>query len=134
METDVKPEILKLMGKQSFSHLNLYKSQMLWRRLCTANVVWKTWGSSLFRHLPRNIYLFKAINRNSRKRCEICSEWILKTSERRESRRSGVFIVSFEHISYLFLVFLLLILSRQTFTVIESRNIRARFLGSIAFG
>ena len=34
-------------------------------------------------------------------------------SERRSWRRSGVFIVNFEHISHLVLVFLLLILSRQ---------------------
>ena len=35
---------------------------------------------------------------------EICSKLIIKTSERRHWRRSGVFIVNFEHISH-FLVF-----------------------------
>ena len=49
--------------------------------------------------IPPNIYLFKVNNRNARERCEICLITI-------HSRRSGVFIVNFEHISSLFLVFL----------------------------
>ena len=44
-------------------------------------------------------YIFKGNNRNTRKRC-------------RHWRRSGVFIVKFEHISHFVLVFLLLTLSR----------------------
>ena len=47
-------------------------------------------------------------NRNTRTRCEISSELILKTPERRHWRRSVVFIVNFEHIPHLVLVFLLL--------------------------
>ena len=47
-----------------------------------------------------------------RKRCEICSKLIIKTPERRQCRCSGVFIVNFEHISHLFLVFLLLTLNK----------------------
>ena len=39
---------------------------------------------------------------------ETCSKLTLKTPERLEGRRSVDFIVYFEHISYLFLVFLLL--------------------------
>ena len=49
-------------------------------------------------HYPANIYLFKVNNRNSRKRCDI--------------RRSGVFIVNFEHILHLFLVFLSLTVNK----------------------
>ena len=55
------------------------------------------------------IYLFQV---NTRKRCKICSKLSIKTSERRHYRRSGVFIINFEHISYLFLVFLLLTLNK----------------------
>ena len=44
-------------------------------------------------HYPADIYLLKVNNRNSR-------TW----------RRSGIFIVNFEHISHLVLVFLLLTL------------------------
>ena len=45
--------------------------------------------------------MFNVINRNIRKRCEICSKLTEKTLERRQ-RRSGVFIVNFEHIHTLF--------------------------------
>ena len=47
---------------------------------------------------PAKIYFFKVNNRNTRKMCKI--------------RRSDVFIVHFEHISHLFLVFLLLTLNK----------------------
>ena len=46
-----------------------------------------------------NIFLFIVNNRNTRKRCEICSKLTIKTPQ----RRSTVFIVNFEHISYLHL-------------------------------
>ena len=57
---------------------------------------------------PASIYMFKFNNRN-RKRCEICSNLAIKTPER---RLYGVFTVNFEHISHLFLPFLLLTLNR----------------------
>ena len=59
---------------------------------------------------PIGIYLLKVNNRNTRTRCEICSNLIIKTSETRQWRRFGVFIVKSEHISGLVLVFLLLTL------------------------
>ena len=62
--------------------------------------------------MPAGIYLFKVNNRNTRTGCEICSKLTINTPERRQWRRSGVFIVKFEHISHLVLVFLLLTLSR----------------------
>ena len=37
----------------------------------------------VFRANPTNIYLFKVNNRNTRKRCEICSKLTIKTPERR---------------------------------------------------
>ena len=57
---------------------------------------------------PTNTDLFMVNNSNTRKRCEICSKLTMKTPE----RRSTVFIVNFEHISHLFLVFLLLTLNK----------------------
>ena len=60
---------------------------------------------------PAGIYLLKVNNRHNRTRCEICSKLIIKIPERRQWRRSGIFIVNFEHISHLFLVFLLLTLN-----------------------
>ena len=54
---------------------------------------------------PAGICLLKLNNRNTRKSCEICSKLTIKTPERRQ------FIVNFEHISHLVLVFLLLTLN-----------------------
>ena len=51
---------------------------------------------------PANIYFFKAKNRNTKKRREICSQLTIKTPKRRQLRGSGVFIVNCEHISHLF--------------------------------
>ena len=54
------------------------------------------------------IYLFKVINTNTRKSCELCSKLSIKTPE----CRSGVFVVNFEHSSQLFQVLLLLTLNK----------------------
>ena len=54
--------------------------------------------------IPTNIFLFKVNNRNTRKRLEICSKLILKTPERRQWRRSVVFIVNSEQILHIVLV------------------------------
>ena len=45
--------------------------------------------------ITAGIYLLKVNNKNTRTRCEICSQW------KRHWSRSGVFIVNFEHISHL---------------------------------
>ena len=57
--------------------------------------------------LPAGIYMFKGNTRNTRTKCKICSKLTIKTN----LVRSGVFIVNFEHISHLVLVFLLLTLN-----------------------
>ena len=63
---------------------------------------------------PANIYFFKVSNRSTRKKnCEICSKLTIQTQERRQWRRSNVFIINFEYISQLFLVFLLLNLKKR---------------------
>ena len=59
---------------------------------------------------PVGIYMFKVSNRNTRSRCEVYSKLTIKTPERRHWRRSSVFILNFEYISHLALVFLLLTL------------------------
>ena len=51
--------------------------------------------------------------------CEIYSKFTKKTSEGHHSCFSGVFIVNFENILYLFLVCLLLTLNKEMFTWIE---------------
>ena len=60
---------------------------------------------------PVGIWLLKINNSNTRTRCEICSKLTTKASERRQWHRSVVFMVNFEHISHLVLVFLLLTLN-----------------------
>ena len=50
---------------------------------------------------PANMYLFKVNNRNTWTTCEICSKLIKHQND------VSVFIVYFEHISHLFLLFLL---------------------------
>ena len=67
---------------------------------------YSTWN--LFRRDPANIYLIKINNRSTTKRCEIYSKLPINTPERLQWRHSNIFIVNFEHISHLFLVFLLL--------------------------
>ena len=69
----------------------------------------KVIGSEAYKINSAKIYLFKANNINTRKTCEICSKLIIKTPERR--RRPSIFIVNFEHVLHLFLVFLLLALN-----------------------
>ena len=51
-----------------------------------SNPVYKNQVSylTLFRALPANMFLFKVNNRNTKKRCEICSELTIKTPQRRE--------------------------------------------------
>ena len=41
--------------------------------------------------IPANIYLLKVINRNYRKICEMCSKLTIKTLERGQLSRPGVF-------------------------------------------
>ena len=57
---------------------------------------------------PPDIYLFKVNNRNTRKKSEIWPKLTIKT---RQWRRSGAF-VNFEHVSHLFLLFILLTLNK----------------------
>ena len=66
--------------------------------------------------------MFKVSNRNTRKRCEISSTLTINTPDRRHWRRSGIFIANFEHISHLFLVFLLLMLTGEFVILNKSRE------------
>ena len=59
-----------------------------------------------------NIYLFKVNDRNITKRCKIYLKLTVKTPEQRRWSLSGVFIVDFEHVSHLFLQFILLTLNK----------------------
>ena len=69
-----------------------------------------------YRMSLRSNCTFKLNNINTRTRCEICSNLTIKTPERRQWRCSGAFIVNFEHISYLVLVFLSIVNFEQVNT------------------
>ena len=74
---------------------------------------------------PAGNYMFKVNNRNTRTRCDICSKLTIKIPERCHWGRSGIFIVNFEHISHLFVVFLLLTLSMEMpagYCILETYN------------
>ena len=66
--------------------------------------------NNFFSDYLASINLFEVNNRNTRNRCEICSNLTITTQERHGWRRSSVCIINFEHISHPFLVFLLLTL------------------------
>ena len=63
---------------------------------------------------PAGNYLFKVNNRNTGTRCELCSKLTIK-NQNDDIGVFGVFIVNFEYISHLLLVFLLLTLSKVAF-------------------
>ena len=90
------------------------KKKLSFRKKYIKNFLWETSRFSLhvLLPIPAGIYPLKVNNRNTRTRCEICSKLTINTPERRHWRRSGVFIVNFEHISHLVLVFLLLTLNK----------------------
>ena len=64
-------------------------------------------------HHPGKHFHAQYQQKKHQERYEICSKLTTKTSQQ---RRSGVFFVNFDHISLLFLVFLLLTLDMDLFT------------------
>ena len=94
------------IGKQSIT-MHLKVTVIMINMALLLIVFHVVWGA-----FPSGNYIFKVNNRNTRTKCEICSKLTIKTPERRHLRRSGVFIVNFEHISHLVLVFLLLTLNK----------------------
>ena len=101
-----------------YCHRNYYRSLTKTPNVITLCMFWSIRN-------PTNVYLLKVNNINTRKRCEICS----KLTKKHQSNvmnynmltifakhsiwlRSDVFIVNFQHISNLLLVFLLLNLNK----------------------
>ena len=80
--------------------------------------------SKLNQMYPAGICLLKVNNRNTRARCEICSELTIKPPE---WRHSCAFVVNFEHISHLALVVLLITLNMQLPARVTFRNKGASF-------
>ena len=95
-ETQKKNQQKNFKKRNQHSLFSLISTKIIIRFLIS-------WHKRLF-HTQLSIYLFKVNNRNTRKRCELCSKPKIKTSERSQWRRSNVFIVNSEHISYFFVV------------------------------
>ena len=72
----------------------------------------KFFFKKIFRFYPAGIDLFKMNNRNTRVMYKICSELTKKIPEQCQWGRSRVFIVKFEQILQINLVFPLLILNK----------------------
>ena len=62
-------------------------------------------GYNFVKPYPSKHLLVQNSNSSTRKKCEMYSKLTMREPERGKCRRSGVFIVNFEHISLLFPVF-----------------------------
>ena len=96
-------------GKQKIEIL--YRLFKIWAGDYQSSYFSNEFSEKFNSYFPAGIYLLKVNNRNTRARFEICSKVIIKIPERRQWRCFGVFIVNFEYISHLALVFLLLTLN-----------------------
>ena len=98
---------LNILSKSCGAHTARFQSIFgHFSRLCMKRLT-----AFIVKLYPVGIYLLKVSNRNTRTRSKLCSKLIIKTAERRHWRRFGVFMVNFEQISHLVLLFLLLTLS-----------------------
>ena len=61
---------------------------------CSSDFGKKAFADETGSSCPVDIYVLNVNNRNTRKKCEICSKLTIKILE----QRSGIFIVEFEHI------------------------------------
>ena len=69
------------------------------------------------------INLFKVNNRNIKTTCKICSKLTINMPERRHWCHTGVFIVNFEQILFVILVFLLMNLNKWMLAGYKSLNL-----------
>ena len=95
-------------SQNSFSRLLLTRQIFIqWSQNLLSVRVLRTSGN-----YPAGNCMFEVNKWNTRTRCEIRSTLTIKTPDQRQWRRSGVFIVNFEQIAHLVLVFPLLPLGR----------------------
>ena len=106
--------VCKFLPQYDISYLGGWVRKRNVETFLVATLIWmspQNWLTGFYMRgaFPGNIYLFKVNNRSTRKRCEMCSKLTMEITEGCQRHHSGVFIDNFEHISPLFLVFLLLI-------------------------
>ena len=89
---------------------------------------WSKYSRFLYSIYQANIYLLKVNDRDTRKRCEICSKLTIKSPEWRHWRYSVVFIVNFEYISHIFLVLLMLTWISNVIWVVTTKYLFRKIL------
>ena len=109
-----RDKLFQCLNYQIFSYFPMKGN--LWYSRIMGSILFKVPRVIVMRTISSSagIYLLKVNYRNTRTRCEICSKITIKIPERCQPMASfGIFIVNFEHISNLVLVFLLLTLDLQ---------------------
>ena len=105
------PSILQHYSPENLRKYIIFRRfQGVKKMLQKTGKTWNKWANEFY--YPAYIIMFKVNIRSTRTRCEICSNLTVKTPGRCLLRRSGVFIINFEHISQLVLIFILLTLSK----------------------
>ena len=105
-------QIIKLNTDKCHLLISGHKYEHRWTQI-GKDMVWEENEVKLLRIMSQpEITCSKLSMVDTRTRRAVWSELSIKTPERSQWSRSGVFIVNFEHISHLVLVFLLLALSR----------------------
>ena len=100
MKRTTTPTAIPIISGLFFAHTFPAKSEMKY-------IIYEYFFRLALNCFPAGNYMFKVNNRNTRKRCEICSKLTIKI----RGVVLDIFIVNFERISHLVLVFLLLTLS-----------------------
>ena len=92
--------MIKVNNKDTRTNVNLKSISQIFRVfLLLALSIYIFTGLLENSLIPGKIYLFKVTSRNTRKRCEICSKFTIKITERRHWHRSCVFIVYFKQLN-----------------------------------
>ena len=106
---DLSRKILEWKSRWSLKISLIFKIASLTKELASNS---KAYWYILIGITQLEFVLFKVKNRNNRTTCKICSKLITKTPEQHHWRHSGVFIVNFEQISHIILMFPLLTLNK----------------------
>ena len=96
---------IKTLVELSFKFLTRRDIDILHYRDILHFEIFQQWINTSNVSPPVGIYLLRVNNRNTSIRREICSKSTIETPEQCHWRRSGVFIVNYEHISHFVLVF-----------------------------
>ena len=106
------PEVVKVISYRQVNLCEFWPQSKYAKRYHVQTSLCNTSKNRLEGLTLANIYQFKVNKRNTRKRFEVCLKLTIKTPARWHWCCFGAFIVNFEHISHLFIMFLLLTLNK----------------------